>query len=422
MPIQITRRLALVGGLAGALAATALTAVPALAEDTIRIGGLTTLEGPFAEPGKDSFRGMELALSEVGYKVAGKKIEFIKASSDGNPDVALQSVRRLVEQDKVEIVVGPLSGSEGIRLRDYAKTVPAITFFNGSSAAIETTLVDPAPNFYRFNTEGAQWTAALGTYVKKEKGWNNVVVVSEDYSFPYAQIFGFMGTYCSAGGKVPNKYFVPLGTKDFSSVIAQLPAKGEVDGMFVVLGGADAVNFLTQYAQSGGELPMIGGSITVDQTVLAAKGPARAMLPGVLSSGPISDNDPSPAWKDFVAAYRKKFPDGLPSPSLFAFNYYVSTKAALLGLEKVNGDLSDGAAAYRKALDTLSFETPTGPVSINKNRQASATIFINEIVEKDGVLTTSPVKSVQDVNQYLGLSEAAYAKLGSPSRDNPSCP
>ncbi len=422
MPIQITRRLALVGGLAGALAATALTAVPALAEDTIRIGGLTTLEGPFAEPGKDSFRGMELALSEVGYKVAGKKIEFIKASSDGNPDVALQSVRRLVEQDKVEIVVGPLSGSEGIRLRDYAKTVPAITFFNGSSAAIETTLVDPAPNFYRFNTEGAQWTAALGTYVKKEKGWNNVVVVSEDYSFPYAQIFGFMGTYCSAGGKVPNKYFVPLGTKDFSSVIAQLPAKGEVDGMFVVLGGADAVNFLTQYAQSGGELPMIGGSITVDQTVLAAKGPARAMLPGVLSSGPISDNDPSPAWKDFVAAYRKKFPDGLPSPSLFAFNYYVSTKAALLGLEKVNGDLSDGAAAYRKALDTLSFDTPTGPVSINKNRQASATIFINEIVEKDGVLTTSPVKSVQDVNQYLGLSEAAYAKLGSPSRDNPSCP
>lgn len=422
MPIQITRRLALVGGLAGALAATALTSVPALAEDTIRIGGLTTLEGPFAEPGKDSFRGMELALSEVGYKVAGKKIEFIKASSDGNPDVALQSVRRLVEQDKVEIVVGPLSGSEGIRLRDYAKTVPNITFFNGSSAAIETTLVDPAPNFYRFNTEGAQWTAALGTYMKKEKGWNNVVVVSEDYSFPYAQIFGFMGTYCSAGGKVPNKYFVPLGTKDFSSVIAQLPAKGEVDGMFVVLGGADAVNFLTQYAQSGGELPMIGGSITVDQTVLAAKGPARAMLPGVLSSGPISDNDPSPAWKDFVAAYRKTFPDGLPSPSLFAFNYYVSTKAALLGLEKVNGDLSDGAAAYRKALDTLSFETPTGPVSINKNRQASATIFINEIVEKDGVLTTSPVKSVPDVNQYLGLSEAAYAKLGSPSRDNPSCP
>jgi len=421
MPAPVTRRLALAGGIAATLALAALP-VGALAQDTLRIGGLTTLEGPFAEPGKDSFRGMELAFEEVGYTVAGKKIEFIKASSNGNPDVALQSVRRLVEQDKTQIVIGPLSGSEGIRLRDYAKTVPAVTFFNGSSAAIETTLVDPAPNFYRFNTEGAQWTAALGTYVKKEKGWNKVVVVSEDYSFPYAQIFGFMGTYCNAGGRVPHKYFVPLGTKDFSSVIAQLPAKGEVDGMFVVLGGADAVNFLTQYAQSGGELPMIGGSITVDQTVLSAKGPARAMLPGVLSSGPISDNDPSPAWRAFVAAYKKKFPDGLPSPSLFAFNYYVSTKAALLGLEKVKGDLSDGAAAYRKVLDTLSFDTPTGPVSINKNRQATATVFINEIVEKDGVLTTDPVKSVPGVDQYLGLSEAAYAKLGSPSRDNPSCP
>lgn len=421
MPNFVTRRLALISGIALGLAVAALPC-GANAQDTIRIGGLTTLEGPFAEPGKDSFRGMELAFEEVGYTVAGKKIEFIKASSNGNPDVALQSVRRLVEQDKVQIVVGPLSGSEGIRLRDYARTTPNITFFNGSSAAIETTLVDPAPNFYRFNTDGAQWTAALGNFVKKDKGWNKVVIVSEDYSFPYAQIFGFMGTYCNAGGRVPKKYFVPLGTKDFSSVIAQLPAKGEVDAMFVVLGGADAVNFLTQYAQSGGELPMIGGSITVDQTVLAAKGPARAMLPGVLSSGPISDNNPSLAWTAFVAAYKKKFPDGLPSPSLFAFNYYVSTKAALLGLEKVKADLSDGAASFRKVLDTLSFDTPTGPVSINKNRQATATIFINEIVEKAGVLTTSPVKSVPNVDQFLGLSEAAFAKLGMPSRDNPSCP
>ena len=220
---------------------------------------------------------------------------------------------------------------------------------------------------------------------------------------------------------MPNKFFTPLGTRDYSSVIAQLPDKGAVDAMFVTLGGSDAVDFLTQYAQAGGNLPMIGGSITVDQTVLAAKGPARAMLPGVLSSGPISDNDPSPEWKAFVAAYKKKFPNGLPSPSLFTFNYYVSTKAALLGLQEVNGDLSDGGKAYRKVLDTLSFETPTGKVSINQNRQATATVFINEIVERNGVLTTSPVTKVTNVDQYLGLGEATYAKLGLPSRNNPSC-
>ncbi len=398
------------------------TGAVAQAEDTIRIGALATLEGPFAEPGKDSMRGVELAIDEVGGVVAGKKIELVKASSDGNPEVALQSARRLVDQDKVQILIGPLSGSEGIAMRDYAKTVPNVTFFNGSSAAIETTLVTPAPNFYRFNTEGAQWTAALGKYIADDKKWKKMVLVSEDYSFPYAQIFGFMGTYCANGGHMVKKFYVPLGTKDYSSVIAQLPDKGEVDGMLVVLGGADAVNFLTQYTQAGGELPMVGGSITVDQTVLSAKGPARAHLPGVLSSGPISDTDTSPAWKDFVAAYQKKFPDGLPSPSLFAFNYYTSTKAALLGVKAVNGDLSGGEAKYRKALDTLSFDTPTGPVSINANRQATAAVFVNEIVDTGGTLTTKPISKQDKVDQTLGLGETAYAKLGLPSRDNPSCP
>ncbi|ESR25814.1 hypothetical protein N177_1149 [Lutibaculum baratangense AMV1] len=241
--------------LATGLMATALHAQ----EETIHFGDLATLEGPFAEPGKDGLRGMELAFEEFDWNIAGKKIEFTSASSDGNPDVALASARRLVEQDDVDIMVGPLSGSEGIRLAQYAKEHPDTTFLNGGSAAIETTLVDPAENFYRFNTEGAQWTAPLGRYLVEERGWDNIVIVSEDYSFPYAQIFGFMATCCEAGGKVSAKHFIPLGTKDYSSVIAQLPLEPNgVDGMFVVLGGSDAVDFLNQYAQMGGELPIVG--------------------------------------------------------------------------------------------------------------------------------------------------------------------
>ena len=211
--------------MASAVAATSIAGRPrrAIAAEPLRIGGLATLEGPFAEPGKDSFRGIELALAEFGGTIAARPIQLSRASSDGNPDVALASARRLVDQDKVELFIGPLSGSEGIRIKDYAKSAPHVTFFNGSSAAVETTLVDPAPNFYRFNTDGAQWTAALGNYIKKTKGWSRIVLVSEDYSFPYAQIFGLMGTFCADQGHVTHKFFVPLGTKDYSSVIAQLP-------------------------------------------------------------------------------------------------------------------------------------------------------------------------------------------------------
>ncbi len=411
------RRFGLLTGAAIAGRAVAASAQP---RQSIKIGGLATLEGPLAELGKDGFRGLEIALEEFNNEVAGMRIELSRASSDSKPDVALASARRLVEQDKVDILIGPLSGSEGIRIKDYAKTVPGVTFLNGSSAAVETTLVTPAPNFYRFNPDGAQTTAGLGSYIKKTKGWDKIVIVAEDYSFPYAQIMGLMATFCAAGGRVEHKFFVPLGTKDYSAVIAQLPEKGTVDAVFVVLGGADAVNFLTQYTQSGGDLPIIGGSLTVDENVLASKGPVRAHLPGVLSSGPISANDDSPAWRRFVDTYRKKFPDGLPSPSYPCVEYYISTKAALLGLKAVNGDLSGGQARYRAALDTLSFETPTGPTSLNKNRQATVTVFINEIVEKDRRLTTNPVQRIEAVDQFLGLGEAAYKQLGMPSRDNPS--
>ena len=65
-----------------------------------------------------------------------------------------------------------------------------------------------------------------------------MALIAEDYSFPYTQVHGFMAEYCKAGGKVTHKAWVPLGTKDYSSVIAKLPH--DVDAVCVVLGGADA--------------------------------------------------------------------------------------------------------------------------------------------------------------------------------------
>lgn len=180
----------------------------------------------------------------------------------------MRAARKLVEQDGVTILVGPLSGDEGLAVRDYALTQPGVTFINGTSAAQDTTLRNPAPNFFRFTTDGAQWMAGLGTYAYDEKGYRSVAVVAEDYSFPYTQVFGFFAEFCAAGGTAESRSWVPIGTKDFSSVIAALPE--DVDAIYVALGGADAVNFLGQYQQSGGTAPLVGGSITVDQTVLTS--------------------------------------------------------------------------------------------------------------------------------------------------------
>lgn len=400
-------------------AALACGTFPAVAQETVKMGALATLEGPFTVLGQDAMRGVELALKERNYMAGGKKIELIKGSSNGAPDSAVSAMRKLVEQDKVQILIGPLSGSEGIAVKDYAKGQLQTTFLNGTSGAQETTMVNPAPNFFRFSTDGAQWSAGLGAH-SFAKGYKKVVVVAEDYAFPYSQVAGFMMEFCKAGGKVLDKHWVPIGTKDYSSVIAKLPA--DIDAVYVALGGADAVNFLTQYEQNGGNKPLIGGTITVDQSVLGFKGKRRDALIGTASSGPMADGYDNAAWKKFVADYKATFKDGFPSPSLFAHGYYVNTKAALDALDAVKGDLSNNETALRQKLSTMTLHTPTGDVKLDANRNAVANIFLTEVAKAaDGSLYNKVIKVVPNVNQTLGLSKAEFDKIGVGSRTNPEC-
>ena len=205
----------------------------AMADGTIKIGLLATFEGPFTVLGEDGLRGAMVAIGEFNGKAGGKTIEIVRGSSDASPDSALKAARKLVEQDKVTVLVGPLSGDEGLAIKDYAKTQPKVTFINGTSAAADTTLRNPAPNFFRYSTDGAQWMAGLGTYAYQVKKYKTAAVVAEDYSFPYTQVFGFMAEFCKAGGKVPSKAWVPIGTKDYASVIAAIP--DNVDAIYVAL-------------------------------------------------------------------------------------------------------------------------------------------------------------------------------------------
>ncbi|MGR3199276.1 MAG: EAL domain-containing protein, partial [Paracoccus sp. (in: a-proteobacteria)] len=73
-----------------------------------------------------------------------------------------------------------------------SKSQPNITFINGSSGAQATTLVNPSPNFFRFNTEGAQWMVGLGDYALNDKKYKKMALIAEDYAFPYSQVQGFM--------------------------------------------------------------------------------------------------------------------------------------------------------------------------------------------------------------------------------------
>jgi branched-chain amino acid transport system substrate-binding protein len=409
-------------GIGAVALASILLSSAAWAQDKIKVGVTATLEGTYTALGVDGMGGFNAALKKYGSKAGGKELEFVIASTDATPDSAVRAVRKLIDQDHVQILISPLSGDEGIAVKNFSRTHPELTFINAASGAQETTFPDPSPNFFRWNMDGAQWQVGLGDYAYNTKGYKKIATVGEDYSFVYTQVMGLVLEFCAAGGQVTSRQWVPLGTKDFASTIAALP--DDVDAIYLGLGGADAVNFLNQYQQAGGKAHLLGGSIMVDQTVMSTKGDAKRAMIGTIAASGVADTWDNPSWTSFVKLYQDATPADkrFPSPGLLAANYYGSTMAMIQALDKVNGDLSDNQSKFKAALAALTIDAPNGKISLDEDRQAIGTNFVTEVVEdSNGALVSKVVKVVPDVHQTLGYPRDVFAKIGPPSRTNPEC-
>ena len=370
--------------------------------NTIKIGVLATSEGNLAFGMAEAKAAIGVAMEAIGGtidggEIDGNMIEIIYAGTDGTSGSAQTQVKKLVENDGVDIVFGPVSGDEGEAVVQYALTVPEVTFVNGSASPVGMTL-EGAENFFRFHGDSAMWMGGLGDYAYNGKGYKKIYSIAEDYSFPYDNAGGFFSEFCAAGGEVTGNSWVPVGTTDYATIIAQIPA--DTDAVYVGLGGADAASFLSQAVTNGVDLPLVGGSIAVDTTALAGDANLASAAVGTITGGPVPgagyDN---PNWQPFVDAYVTQ-PDAFPSPSIFSILYYNSFAPLILGLQEVNADLSDGHAALRAALGSLEWDSPTGPVSMDSNRQAIVDNFIIEVVEgADGTLTQENISAATGVTQ-----------------------
>jgi branched-chain amino acid transport system substrate-binding protein len=402
------------------------------AASTIKIGILTTCGGPFATFEQESFSGAKFALIQdaggkaagtnpedqvSGATVAGHPIQISFGCSDASPDVALREARRLVESVGVQILIGPLSGDEGIAIANYAKQVPNVTFINGTSGAQQTTLSVKAPNFFRFGGDGAQWMAGLGTYAYQTLGWRKVAILGEDYSYPWTQAAGFVGEFCPLGGKVVKRIWGALGTTDWASFVAQLP-KG-IDGFLLLTGGSDTVAIEKDYVSVGGNLAthMLGGSSVMDPTSFTV-GNALTNLAG---GSPVPLGSTDPAWTNYVSALEAVYPAtpaGSLAGSLFTTLYYNGMFAAIEGLKKVNGDLSGQEASFQAALSGLTLNAPNGAITLDSNRNAIITSYIVQIVQSGGNLGFKTLKTIPSVNQTFN---GYFGPTSSPSRDSPAC-
>ena len=323
-------------------------------------------------------------------------------------------------------MIGPLSGDESIAVANYAKQHPDKTFVDGAAGAQDTTLKVQAPNFFRFNGDGAQWNAGLGQIAYNQLGWRKAVVVADDYSFGWTSAAGFIADFCAAGGQISQRVFPPLNTTDYSSYAQQ--ASSDADGTFVAVGGAGLIPFLKAYEQSHGPIDakkFMGNLFWGTPSLFEQLGP-RVNGAYIGSAGTAGDLD-EPAAQDYanniIGKWFKKIPPGGdPAPqasSTFTYGYYVNTWALIKGLEAVKGDISGGQKDLQEALGKVTLPAPYGEIKLDENRQAVFTNFNQQLVMQDGKLAVKTVAAIPNVTQTFGGTFSASTPA--PGRKNPTC-
>jgi branched-chain amino acid transport system substrate-binding protein len=396
-------------------------------EGAIKIGVLTTCGGPFATFEAQSLSGAKYALIQqaggkadgtdaqdqvTGATVGDTPIAVSYGCSDATPDKAVAEARRLVENVGVQILLGPLSGDEGVAVAEYAKSQPDVTFVNGTSGAQSTTMQVKAPNFFRFGGDGAQWLAGLGDYAYNERGWRKVAILGEDYSFPYTQAAGFVSEFTSLGGEVTARSWVPLTQTDWSSPVAQLPR--DVDGVLLLTGGTNTIAAEKAFIQIGknpGDF-LLGGAVVMDPTSFTV----GDQLEGLVGASPVPLGTDDQAWQDYLDGFAKEFPD-VDAQSLFTALYYDGMQVILEALDQTGGTLDD-PAAFQQALGSLAPTFPRGDVTLDANRNSVQPNYVVQVVKDGGELGFKLVSTIDEVDQTFGGLFGPDSP--DPSRDEPA--
>src|SRR5690242_19168387 len=408
----------------------------------IKIGILTDCKGAFGAFYDDDIGGALAAFvlyagakpknpnkpsaGIIGGAIGGHPLKLVGIGCGSDKaDLAIKETKRLMEQLGADIMIGPLSGDESIAVANYAKQHPTKTFVDGSAGAQDTTLKVRAPNFFRFNGDGAMWNAGLGDLAYNKLKWKTAAVVADDYSFAWTSAAGFIAEFCAVGGNVTKRVFPPLNTTDYSSYAQQMPTN--VDGTFVAVGGAGLIPFLKAYEQAHGPIDgkkFIGNLFwgTPGQFQQLSTRVVGAYVGGAGTAGDLA----TPAAKAYNAEVGKVFktipPFGAAAPqasSTFTYGYYVNTVGLLKGLKKVGGSLANGQKDLQKAIGKVTMASPYGPLKLDKNRQAVLNVFYGQLYTKDGKLATKTVGEIPGVDQTFGGTFSE--KTPAPGRSFPKC-
>ena len=370
----LPRRLALLSLASIAAFGTSL----AHAEDTIKIGLLVPVTGPFSYMGRQINAGVNLYMAQHGNMVAGKKVEIIMKDDAGSPDTNRRLAQELIVNDKVAVLAG-----FGLTPQAFA-TAPLATQSKTPMVVMQaatSSVTEKSPFIIRTSMTLPQVTLGVTEWAYKNKITKAVSLVS-DYGPGLDAEKTFKERFIANGGQVLDTIRMPVVNPDFAPFLQRvLDVKPQAVFVFLPAGSSAAV-FMKQFAERGlkaAGIQLIGPGDVVDDDVLADMGDVAL---GTITSHHYSAAHPSAMNKKFVEGIAKAN-NGM-RPSFMAVGGYDGMHVIMEGLKTTKGA---GGEALVNAMKGMVFESPRGQVLIDaQTRDIVQDVYIRKVERVNGKL------------------------------------
>lgn len=360
-------------------------------DDVFKIGFFGALSGDFASSGKDTLNGLKMYLEEIDSSAGGVDIELVTEDTGGDPQNALVKVRKLVEQDAVDVLVGPTIASEGYAVQDYIDQSGVPTLFPTVSGDDITQRLR-SDWILRTGWSSSQPVHPFAQWVYDE-GVRRVAIIAYDYAFGWENVGGFQNVFEDLGGEVVQKLWTPQETSDFAPYLGQL--NRDVDGVVVAQSGANALRFLQQWQSFGlkGEIPLYGLAAITDESLLRTMGDEAEGLVTALHWSAALD---TPEAESFVSAFEEKYdyPPGYRAEAGYVSGGVIDQALDDAGESAEAEGLMDAMRAVQ--ID----DAPRGPISFDEYGGVVQNIYIRRVEEVDGELQNTVVDRYDDVSQF----------------------
>lgn len=389
------------------------------AQEELRIGFLAPRTGLYTAIGTDMLNGFQLYLDEHKGMLGGMKVKLIVEDDQGKPDVDVTKAKKLILQDKVHMLVGALLASSAYALAPVSTQEKTLYIASSATADnIAQRQADQNPYMVLSTWVPSQPNHPLGQWAC-DQGYKRVASVAADYAFGYEQLGGFQKAFEECGGKIVQKIWTPLGTKDFGPYIPAI--KADADAIFTLMVGPMSLQFPKQLRQSGNKKPIVAGGTSYDEFVLPFMGDE---VVGDVSALQYSAALETPKNEAFVKRYRAKYNK---VPSYYSEGNYTTAQWIDETIKKL-GSKYTGPEEFIKTMASIKLDTPRGPVELDLETKSPVhNIYIKKVEKKKMFgypkeeLWNTVIKTYEKVGTFYTYDRAKFRAQPVYSRDYPPC-